>query len=37
MFDFMDPVLALGRLVHQGRKLGLDEPEPCGYAKHSAL
>ena len=25
MFDLVNPVLALGRLIDQGRKLGLDE------------
>ena len=27
MFDFVNPVLALWRLIDRGRKLGLDEPE----------
>jgi hypothetical protein len=27
MFDFMNPMLALWRLIDQGRKLRLDESE----------
>jgi len=26
MLDFVNPVFALGRLVNEGSKLGLDEP-----------
>ena len=37
VFDFVNPVLALWWLIDQGSKLGLDEPEPCRYAKHEAL
>ena len=29
VFDFMNPVLPLGRLIDRGSKLWLDEPEPC--------
>jgi hypothetical protein len=35
LFDFVNPVLALRRLIDQGGKLWLDEPEPRG--KHWAL
>jgi hypothetical protein len=28
VFDFVDPVLALWRLIDRGNKLWLDEPEP---------
>ena len=34
VFDFVNPVLPLWWLIHQGGKLGLDEPESCRYAKH---
>jgi hypothetical protein len=34
VFDFMNPVLPLGRVIDRGSKLGLDESEPGGYAKH---
>ena len=34
MFDFVNPVRAFGRHVHGGRRLRLNETEPCGYAKH---
>ena len=37
MFDFVNPVLALWRLIDQGRKLGLDESKPDGYAKHEGF
>ena len=29
VFDFVNPVLALWRLIDRGSKLWLDEPEPC--------
>ena len=29
VFDFMNPVLPLWRLIDRGSKLWLDEPEPC--------
>ena len=29
VFDFVNPVLALWRLIDQRRKLWLDKPEPC--------
>jgi hypothetical protein len=35
VFDFMNPVLPLWRLIDRGHKLWLDEPEPC--RKHLAL
>ena len=35
VFDFVNPVLALRRLIDQGGKLWLDEPEPRG--KHYFL
>jgi hypothetical protein len=31
MFDFVNPLLALWRLIHWGSKLGLNEAEPRGY------
>ena len=35
VFDFVNPVLAMGRLIDQGSKLRLDEPEPgVKYARH---
>ena len=37
VFDFVNPMLALWRLIDRGSKLGLDEPEPCRYAKHERL
>jgi hypothetical protein len=40
VLDFMNPVLALRRLIDQGRKLWLDESEPCeqcGYAGHTSF
>ena len=35
VFEFVNPVLAFGRLIDRGSKLGLNEPEPCRYAKHN--
>ena len=38
MLDFVNPVLALGRLINRGRKLGLDEPKPgMNHARHDVL
>ena len=37
VFDFVNPVLALGRLIDRGSKLGLDEFEALGLAKHEAF
>ena len=38
MFDFVNPVLALGWLINRGRKLGLDEFKPgMNYARHDVL
>jgi len=38
MLDFVNPVLALGRLINRGRKLGLDEPKPgMNHARHNVL
>ena len=34
VFEFVNPVLAFGWLIDRGGKLGLNEPEPCRYAKH---
>jgi len=34
VFDFVNPVLSLWRLIDQGWKLWLDESEPGGYTKH---
>ena len=34
VFDFVNPMLALRRLIDRGSELGLDEPESGGYAKH---
>jgi hypothetical protein len=34
VFDFMNPVLPLWRLINRGGKLGLDESEAGSYAKH---
>jgi hypothetical protein len=36
VFDFVNPVLALWRLLDRGSKLWLDESEAGGYAKHYA-
>jgi hypothetical protein len=36
VFDFVNPVLALWRLIDKGSKLWLDEPEPIRCAKHGA-
>jgi hypothetical protein len=36
MFDFVNPVLALGRLINRGSKLWLDKSKTRVYAKHSA-
>jgi hypothetical protein len=36
VFDFVNPVLAFGRLIDRGSKLRLDEPEAGSYAKHEA-
>jgi hypothetical protein len=36
VFDFMNPVLALWRLIDRGSKLWLDEPELCGCRGHAA-
>ena len=33
-FDFMNPVLALRRVIDGGSKLRLNESELCRYAKH---
>jgi hypothetical protein len=37
VFDFMNPVLALWRSIDRRSKLGFDEPEATGYAKHEAV
>jgi len=38
VFDFVNPVLAFGRLIDRGSKLWLDEPQPGGnYARHEAF
>jgi hypothetical protein len=37
VFDFVNPMLAFGRLIDRGSKLGLDESQPCRYAKHERL
>jgi hypothetical protein len=37
VFDFMNPVLAFGRLVNRRSKLWLDEPKAGSYAKHGAM
>ena len=37
VFDFVNPVLALWRLIDRGSKLGLEESEPSAYAKHKRL
>ena len=34
VFEFVNPVPAFRRLIYRGSKLGLNEPEPCRYAKH---
>jgi len=34
--DFLNPVLALRRLIDRGGELGLDEPELISYAEHDA-
>ena len=34
VFDLINPMLAFGRLIDRGRKLGLGEPESGGDAKH---
>jgi hypothetical protein len=36
VFDFVNPVLALWRLIDRGSKLWFDEPETGVYAKHYA-
>jgi hypothetical protein len=36
VFDFVNPVLALWRLIGRRSKLWLDEPEPTRCAKHGA-
>jgi hypothetical protein len=36
VFDFVNPVLALWRLIDRRSKLWLDEPEPTRCAKHGA-
>jgi hypothetical protein len=37
VFNFVNPVLALWRLIDRGSKLRLNEPEPCRYARHCFL
>ena len=37
VFNFVNPVLALWRLIDRGSKLRLDKPEPCHYAEHHVL
>ena len=34
VFDFVNPMLALRRLIDRGSELGLDEPELISYAEH---
>jgi hypothetical protein len=34
VLDFLNPVLALWKLIDRGSKLWLDEPEPTRCAKH---
>ncbi len=36
VFDFVNPVLPLRRLIDGGSELGLDEPELISYAEHDA-
>jgi hypothetical protein len=36
VFDFVNPMLAFGRLFDRGSKLWLDEPEPTRCARHGA-
>src|SRR4029077_3328594 len=36
VFDFVNPMLALRRLIDRGGELGLDEPELISYAEHDA-
>jgi len=36
VFDFVNPMLALWRLIDRGTELGLDEPELISYAEHDA-
>jgi hypothetical protein len=37
MFDFVNPVLAFGRLIDRGSKLGLDKAKPISDAEHEGL
>ena len=37
VFDFVNSVLPLWRLIDRRSKLGLDEPEVGSYAKHRAV
>ena len=37
VFDLVNRVLAPRRPINHARKLWLNEPEPVGYAKHSAF
>jgi hypothetical protein len=37
VFDFVNPVLAFGRLIDRGSKLRFNKYESGSYAKHSAL
>ena len=34
VLDFVNPMLALRRLIDRGSELGLDEPELISYAEH---
>jgi hypothetical protein len=36
VLEFMNPMLAVRRLIDRRSKLWLDEPEPSRYAKHRA-
>ena len=34
VFEFVNPVIPLWRLIDRGSKLGFDEPKACGYGRH---
>ena len=34
VFEFVNPVIPLWRLIDRGSKLGFDEPKACGYVRH---
>jgi hypothetical protein len=37
VFEFVNPVIPLWRLIDRRSKLGFDEPKACGYVRMETL